>query len=79
MDNDIDINTIAMSIQAIAKEIARLEGLLQSETLTDGADIQDLILQYENAAEELRVIYIRLQKHTSNYPSYDNLIEEKGG
>ncbi|GAA6169606.1 hypothetical protein [Sessilibacter corallicola] len=50
------IATIFMSLQAIKKEIASLEHLLTSETLSDGADIQDLLLAYEDAERELRDI-----------------------
>ncbi|GAB2198699.1 hypothetical protein [Sessilibacter sp. MAH4] len=47
--DSISIATVLMSLQAVKKEIAYLEGLLRSETLSDGAEIQDLLLTYEDA------------------------------
>jgi hypothetical protein len=70
---DISIGTLMMSIQAIKKEIARLEGLLTSETLSDGADVQDLLHSYEGAESELKKLYIEKQKFTKNYPEYESL------
>lgn len=70
---DISIGTLMMSIQAVKKEITRLEELLTSETLSDGADIQDLLLSFEDTAEELKSLYIEKQKFTSNYPDYNEL------
>ncbi|MGL6159975.1 hypothetical protein [Microbulbifer sp.] len=71
--SDISIGTLMMAIQAVKKEIARLENLLTSETLTDGADVQDLLLSYEEAESELKGLYIEKQKFTKNYPSYESL------
>lgn len=70
---NISIGTLMMSIQSVKKEIDRLELLLTSETLTDGADIQDLLLSYEDAEAELRELYIDKQKFTKNYPDYSTL------
>lgn len=67
------IATVFMSLQAVKKEIANLEHLLTSETLSDGADIQDLLFAYEDAERELRDIYKQQQKFTANYPDYDSL------
>jgi hypothetical protein len=71
--SDISIGTLMMSIQAIKKEIERLEHLLTSETLSDGADVQYLLLSYEDAESELKKLYIEKQKFTINYPDYDSL------
>lgn len=71
--SDISIGTLMMSIQAIKKEIARLEQLLASETLSDGADVQDLLLSYENAESELKKLYVEKQKFAKNYPAYESL------
>ena len=70
---DISIGTLMMSIQAVKKEIAHLEKLLTSETLSDGADVQDLLLAYEEAESELKKLYSEKQKFTKNYPDYESL------
>lgn len=62
-----------MSIQAVKKEIARLEELLTSETLSDGADVQDLLVAYEYAEVELRERYKEKQKFTENFPKHESL------
>jgi len=70
---DISIGTLMMAIQAIKKEISHLEALLESETLSDGADIQDLLCSYEASEAELKPLYIEKQKYTKNYPAYESL------
>lgn len=70
---DISIGTLMMSIQAVKKEISSLESLLTSETLSDGADIQDLLCAYEEAGSELKSLYIQKQRFTKNYPEYESL------
>ncbi len=70
---EISIGTLMMSIQAVKKEIEHLEELLKSETLSDGADVQDLLLSYESAESELKQLYIEKQKFTVNYPEYESL------
>jgi hypothetical protein len=70
---DISLGTLMMSIQALKKEISRLEELLTSETLSDGADVQDLLFAYESAEAELKAIYVDKQRYTSNFPDYESL------
>ena len=70
---NISIGTLMMSIQVIKKEIAHLENLLTSETLSNGADIQDLLLSYEDAESKLKKPYIEKQKFTTNHPKYEQL------
>lgn len=70
---DISLGAVMMSIQALKKEIARLEGLLSSQTLSDGADVQDLLFAYESAESELKAIYVEKQRFTSNFPDYESL------
>lgn len=70
---DISIGALMMSIQAVNKEIVRLEALLQTDGLSDGAECQDLLFSYEQTAEELKMAYIEKKKFASNYPEYDSL------
>ncbi len=70
---DISIGTLMMSIQAVKKEINNLESLLTSETLSDGADIQDLLLSYEETELELKRLYQEKQRFAANYPPYETL------
>ena len=70
---EVSIGTLMMSIQAVKKEVSRLETLLTSETLSDGADVQGLLLSYEDAESELKKLYLEKQKYTKNYPDYESL------
>jgi hypothetical protein len=70
---DISIGALMMAIQAVNKEVVRLEMLLQSENLDDEADIQELLFSYEQTAEELKQLYIEKQKFAVNYPDYESL------
>lgn len=71
--DSISIATVLMSLQAVKKEIAYLERQLRSEALSDGAEIQDLLLTYEDAERELRDLYIQKQKFAANSLSYESL------
>jgi hypothetical protein len=43
---DISIGTLMMAIQAVNKEVFRLEALLQAKGLDDEADVQELLFSY---------------------------------
>ncbi|HCS65399.1 MAG TPA: hypothetical protein DIW64_15800 [Cellvibrio sp.] len=70
---DISIGTLMMAIQAVNKEVFRLEALLQAGDLDDEADVQELLFSYEETADELKALYIEKQKFAVNYPDYDSL------
>lgn len=71
---DITIGTLMMSIQAVNQQILRLEELLKSEGLTDGADLQELLFTYEQTAEELKALYLEKKKFAENFPNYESLL-----
>ena len=70
---DISIGTLMMAVQAVKKEVLRLEALLQAGNLDDDADVQDLLFSYEQTADELKALYMEKQKFATNYPDYDSL------
>ena len=65
-----------MAIQAVHAQIWHYEGLLQSETLRDAAEIQSLILSYENAARALKDAYRQERVDGSNLPEYETLVRK---
>lgn len=65
---DITIGTILMALQAVHHQVLHLRGLLKSETLTDGADVQDLLSTYEDALAELSERYVSAQRFSTNHP-----------
>ena len=60
-----------MSLQAVHAQVRHLRDLLKSETLSDGADVQDLLLGYEDALAELSERYSAAQRFSSNHPPLD--------
>ncbi len=71
---DLALSTLLVSIQSVKKQIDYFEGLLQSETVRDKAEIQELLLTYDQAAEDLKQAYISKRSAGSNYPEYEELV-----
>ncbi len=72
---EINISTLMISIQALSKQIEYFEGLLSSETVRDKGEIQELLLSFDNAAENLKEAYQEKRVNSSNYPEYEQLIK----
>lgn len=70
------ISTITICIQAVQKQIEYFEGLLESQTLKDKAEIQELLLSYDQAAENLKEAHIAKRTTGSNHPEYEALVKE---
>ncbi|GAA6168246.1 hypothetical protein [Sessilibacter corallicola] len=71
---DLTLQTLMISIQSVQKQIEYFEGLMESETIRDKAEIQELLLTYDQAAEELKQAYISKRSEGSNFPAYDELV-----
>lgn len=67
--------TLMVAIQSVDAEIRRLEAECEAETGPELPDLQDLLLSYHNAADELRKAYIEECRHVINLPPYEMLIE----
>lgn len=76
---DVDGPTLVMAIQAVQSEIRRFEELLSSETLRDPADMQDLVVTFERAAEALKEAYLSEWTVGSNLPAYEKLVDDNRG
>lgn len=72
---DISLYAISVCIQAVDNMIVELEESLDSGTDGNSADLQDFILSYEKVALELKKAYVKEWEPTSNYPSYEKLME----
>jgi hypothetical protein len=69
--------SLMMAVQAVRDQIARLDRLLTSETLSDREALTELLMSYESAAEELRDAYMTETKGGRvNLPAYDELIKQ---
>ncbi len=73
---EISLSTLLVSIQAVEKQIEYFEDLLRSETVRDKADIQDLLLTFDQAAENLKEAYISMRGEKSNFPKYEDLFSQ---
>lgn len=71
---ELSLSTILVSIQSVQKQIEYFEGLLLSETVKDKSEIQELLLTYDQAAENLKEMYLFKKVPGSNYPEYESLI-----
>jgi hypothetical protein len=71
---DLELQTLLISIQSVQKQIEYFENLLKSETLKDKSEIEELLLTYDQAAENLKQVYISKRGVNSNYPEYNDLI-----
>ncbi len=71
---DLELPTLLISIQSVQKQIEYFENLLKSETLKDKSEIEELLLTYDQAAENLKQAYILKRGVNSNYPEYNDLI-----
>lgn len=72
---DISLSAISVCILAVDDMIVKFEDLLASGTEDNPADLQDLIFSYEKIALELKQAYKKDWKPTSNFPSYEELME----
>lgn len=54
---NIDNDTLLISIQAVYQNIKRYESLLDSETLKDPENIEELLLSYDEALKVLKGLY----------------------
>lgn len=63
-----------VSIQAVQKQIEYFERLLESETVRDKAEIQELLLSYDHIADDLKESYPSQGGEGSNFPEYEDLL-----
>lgn len=71
---NLNLSTLMVSIQAVQKQIEYFERLLESETVRDKAEIQELLLSYDHAAEDLKEAYRSQGGEGSNFPEYEDLL-----
>lgn len=54
---NIDPDTLMISLQSVYESINRFEALLQSETLQDPENIEELLISYDEALKVLKSAY----------------------
>jgi len=71
---NLELSTVFVGIQAVKKQIEYYEGLMDSETVLDKPEIEELLLSLDLALENLKDIYNSMRIEGSNYPEYEALI-----
>ena len=68
--------TLMMAIQAVDEKIRALTARLDAADLDtqDVTDLEDALLSWEKAADELKVAYEAAVKMSGNLPAYDKLV-----
>ncbi|WP_293370191.1 hypothetical protein [Nevskia sp.] len=71
---EIDEKTLVMAIQAVDAEIRRLRAL-PDERIVPGDEV--LLVDFENAAEDLEEAYANALQKYANLPPYSQLVHRK--
>ena len=71
---NVNGRTLVMAIQAVDFKIADLERSVDELPPDQGADLESLLLAYENAAEALKSAYAEALSEASNLPPYEKLV-----
>jgi hypothetical protein len=69
----IKTQTLLVAIQGVDRLITELEIELENSDGPDAADLEVVLLQYTNAAADLKAQYNEARKTASNLPAYDSL------
>jgi hypothetical protein len=71
---EISGRTLVMAVQAIEMEINRLRALPDESAV---AGDEELLLQYERAADELEEVYEKAAQSIVNLPPYSDLVRRE--
>lgn len=71
---NVNGRTLAMAIQAVDFKIADLEKSIDSLPPGQGAEMESLLLAYDNAAEVLKRAYQEALLEVGNLPPYEKLV-----
>ena len=71
---EVNGRTLVMAIQAVDCKIAELERDIEAQPSTSGADLEELLLSYENAAQALKRAYEEARAEVDNLPPYEKLV-----
>lgn len=70
---DISARALAVAVQAIDSEIRRLRAL-DSDMVVAGDE--EMLLQYDNVADELEAVYAEAARSIINLPPYADLVKK---
>lgn len=70
----IDADTLLISLQSVYESINRYEALLESETLQDPENIQELLMSYDEALGVLKSAYIEESSTNPQLPKIEDIL-----
>ncbi len=66
--------TLMVAVQCVASETRAIDKKLQNNELKNGAEIEQLLVTYDLAAEDLKAAYIAAYGKNNSMPTYEDLI-----
>lgn len=78
---DLSGLTLMMAIQAVNLQMNALEAQIaqRQDSDEDDSHLEDALLAYSKAANELRTAYESTRAHVHNLPPYERLVSVGGG
>ncbi len=70
----IDNDTLLISLQAVYQNIKRYESLIDSETLSDTENIEELLISYDEALKSLKSVYSEQLSSGANLPPMESVL-----
>jgi hypothetical protein len=71
---EVSVQTLMMSVQAVAAEIAGIKESVAGDLGELEPDMQELMLSYSKAAMELKARYLDARKSAPSLPPYEQLV-----
>ena len=71
---EIEISTVLISIQAVKKQAEYFQGLLNSDNGIDNSEVEELLITFDQAAENLKGVYNSMRSKSKHYPKYEEIL-----
>jgi hypothetical protein len=73
---DVSVKTLVMAVQAVDREMTRIEESVGGDLGELEPDLQEIMLSYSNAAMELKARYLEARKSDRSLPPYEQLVPD---
>jgi len=75
---NVNGRTLVIAIQAVDFKMVNIEREIEALPADKGAELESLLLSYENAAEALKRAYQEACSEADNLPPYEKLVRGEG-
>ncbi|MED5523176.1 MAG: hypothetical protein VX447_00270 [Pseudomonadota bacterium] len=72
---NIDNSTLLVSLQSVYESINRYEALLESDTLKDPENVEEILMMYDEAFKVLKSAYLEAQSTDPRLPLMEEIIK----